>query len=89
MKRFSQFFSRPPTSAEIAKGRLKLVLSFDRSKLTPELLDLLQDDLVRAISQHVDIDRDGMRITTQRGENGGDRLIADIPIRAVRGANSD
>ncbi len=76
-------FRRSPPSAVVAKSRLKIAIQIDRSNLSPELLNLLQDDIVRAISQRVDIDREGMRITTERGERG-QRLIADIPIKAVR-----
>lgn len=76
-------FRRHSASASIAKSRLKMVIQIDRSNLTPELLRMLQDDIVRAISQRVDIDRAGMKITTERGEHG-QRLIAEIPIIAVR-----
>jgi len=79
----SLFRSNTRNSAQIAKSRLKIAIQIDRSNLSPELLRVIQDDIVRAISQRVDIDRDGMRITTERGE-GGQRLIADIPIKSVR-----
>ncbi len=79
----SRVFGRAPTSAEIAKNRLKVVLSYDRTNLTPEMLTTLQDEIVAAISRHLDIDRDGMTFSTQRGERG-DHLVADIPIRGVR-----
>ncbi len=79
----SRVFGRSPTSAEIAKNRLKVVLSYDRTNLTPEMLTTLQEDIVKAISRHLDIDREGMTFSTQRGERG-DHLVADIPIRGVR-----
>ncbi len=83
MNWFDSLFRRKPPSAQVAKSRLKLAIQIDRSNLSPELLDMLQEDIVRAISQRLDIDRDGMKITTERGE-GGQRLIADIPIKNVR-----
>ncbi len=79
----SKLFGRPTTSAEIAKNRLKLVLSYDRTNLTPELLNTLQDEIVSAISRHLEIDRAGMTVSTQRGDQG-DHLVADIPIRSLR-----
>src|SRR5437867_3222902 len=79
----SRVFGRAPSSAQIAKNRLKVVLSYDRSNLTPEMLNTLQEEIVRAISQHLDIDRAGMTVSTQRGDNG-DHLVADIPIRSAR-----
>ncbi len=80
-----KLFGRPATSAEIAKNRLKVVLSYDRTNLTPELLNTLQDEIVTVISQHLEIDRAGMTVSTQRGDQG-DHLIADIPIRSLRAA---
>ena len=78
----SRLFGRNVSSAQIAKNRLKLVLSYDRTNITPEMLTMLQDEIVKAISKHLEIDRDGMTFETQRGDNG-DHLVADIPIRSV------
>jgi cell division topological specificity factor len=83
MRWFDSLFKRSAPSAQIAKSRLKVAIQIDRSNLSPELLNMLQDDIVRAISQRLDIDRAGMKITTERGE-GGQRLIAEIPIKRVR-----
>ncbi len=79
----NKILGRPVSSAEIAKNRLKVVLSYDRTNLTPDMLTMLQDEIVTAISRHLDIDRDGMTFSTQRGDSG-DHLVADIPIRGVR-----
>jgi cell division topological specificity factor len=83
MSWLASLFKRSPPSAQVAKSRLKVAIQIDRGNLSPELLDMLQDDIVRAISQRLDVDRDGMRITTERTE-GGQRLIAEIPIKKVR-----
>jgi cell division topological specificity factor len=83
MRWLDSIFGRKTASAQVAKSRLKLAIQIDRSNLSPELLNSLQEDIVRAISQRIDIDREGMKITTERGERG-QRLIADIPIKAVR-----
>lgn len=83
MRWFDSLFRRTPPSAQIAKSRLKVAIQIDRNNLSPELINMIQDDIVRAISQRIDIDRDGMKISTERDE-GGQRLIADIPIKAVR-----
>ncbi|MGB8643802.1 MAG: cell division topological specificity factor MinE [Anaerolineae bacterium] len=78
-----KLLGRSASSAEIAKNRLKVVLSYDRTNLTPDMLTTIQDEIVSAISRHLDIDRDGMTFSTQRGESG-DHLVADIPIRGMR-----
>lgn len=79
MNWLSRLFGHPTSSAQIAKNRLKLVLTYDRTNLTPEMMNLLQEEIVGVISRHLDIDRGGMVFTTQRGDDR-DHLVADIPI---------
>lgn len=75
------FFTKKK-SAESAKERLQLVLVHDRTDLTPEQLTALKDDLLKAISQYIDIDPEAVRIGVER--NGrSQRLVADIPLRSV------
>lgn len=83
MNWLSRLFGHSTSSAEIAKNRLKLVLTYDRTNLTPEMMNLLQDEIVGVISRHLDIDRSGMTFTTQRGDDR-DHLVADIPIVGSR-----
>jgi cell division topological specificity factor len=83
MNWLSRLFGHSTSSAEIAKNRLKLVLTYDRTNLTPEMMNLLQDEIVGVISRHLDIDRGGMVFTTQRGDER-DHLVADIPIIGSR-----
>ena len=75
------FFTKKK-SAESAKERLQLVLVHDRTDLTPEQLNALKDDLLKAISQYIDIDPEAVQIGLER--NGrSQRLVADIPLRRV------
>lgn len=69
-------------SAENAKERLQLVLVHDRTDITPAVLDALKDDLIAAISRHVDIDPSTVHIDVER-EGRSQRLIADIPLRSL------
>jgi len=69
-------------SASSAKERLKFVLINDRTDLTPIELERLKDDLIEAISRHVDIDSSAVSITvTQDGRS--QKLVADIPLRSA------
>ena len=73
------FFSRK-RSASSAKERLQLVLVHDRTDLTPAQLESLKDDLLKAISNYIDIDPDAVRIGLER-DGRSQRLVADIPLR--------
>ncbi|MDP1716262.1 MAG: cell division topological specificity factor MinE [Anaerolineales bacterium] len=73
-----KFFTRK-RSAVSAKERLQLVLVHDRTDLTPAQLEALKDDLLKAISQYIDIDREAVQIGLER-EGRSQRLVADIPL---------
>lgn len=75
------FFSRK-RSASSAKERLQLVLVHDRTDLTAAQLESLKDDLLRAISQYIEIDPDAVRIDLER-DGRSQRLVADIPLKSA------
>lgn len=75
------FFTRKK-SAVSAKERLQLVLVHDRTDLTPAQLESLKDDLLKAISNYIDIDPDAVQIGLER-DGRSQRLVADIPLRSV------
>lgn len=75
------FFSRK-RSASSAKERLQLVLVHDRTDLTAAQLESLKDDLLKAISQYIEIDPDAVRIDLER-DGRSQRLVADIPLKNV------
>jgi cell division topological specificity factor len=80
------FGQKQPTSSEIAKERLQLVLVQDRFKISAATLDQLKDELIKVISRYVEIDADGVEVnfTQTRYQS---RLVADIPVvGAVRKA---
>lgn len=69
-------------SAQSAKERLQLVLTHDRTDMTPATLELLKDELLEVISRHIEIDPDAVKIDIAR-EGRSQRLIADIPLKAA------
>jgi cell division topological specificity factor len=70
---------RASSPKEIARERLKVVLEYDRAKISAGLLQTLKGDIIETISRHIEIDRDGVEVKlTQR--DGRSRLVADIPI---------
>ena len=74
--------SRRARSAKKAKDRLKLVLIHDRTNLTSDTLEQLKVDLLDAISRHVAIDRNAVKIRiTHDGRE--QKLIANIPLLTV------
>ena len=74
---------RQPTSREIAKNRLQLVLVQDRVNLPAGKMNQLKDELIQVISKYVEIDQDDIEISLT-GNGRQQRLVADIPVIGAR-----
>ena len=87
MNRIKSFFQRTkqPSSREAAKQRLQLVLVHDRNQIEPGMLELIKDEIIAVISQHIDIDRAGVQVNFTEGERES-KLVADIPLSSKRQA---
>lgn len=82
-------FSNKPTPKDVAKDRLKLILIHDRGEIEPEIIDKIKSEILGVISKYIDIQLDDVEISVNKsaddeGENGS-ALIANIPIKNVRG----
>jgi cell division topological specificity factor len=80
---FLQFLRRDksPSSREVAKERLQLVLVHDRTQISPMLMQTLKDEIIAVISKHVPIDREAVDITFTQNRRES-RLQADIPLQS-------
>ena len=68
-----------PSSSDVAKRRLQLVLVHDRANISPGLLAMIKDEIINVISRHIEIDRDAVEINfSQQGRES--RLVANIPL---------
>ena len=77
------FGRREPSSREVAKNRLQLVLVQDRVNMSPHLLQTLKDELISVISKYVEIDAQNMEVTFTQSKRQS-RLTADIPVIGPR-----
>ncbi len=82
MSFFKRISGSKKKSAQSAKERLQLVLTHDRTDMTPAALELLKDELLEVISRHIEIDPDAVNIDIAR-EGRAQRLIADIPLKVT------
>lgn len=86
---FSKIFGRSKNSKDFAKERLKLVLIHDRANVSPQFLEMVKGEIIKVISNYMDIDEDTLDIQMTRTKSEeGDRivpaLVANIPIRNVK-----
>ncbi len=69
-------------SKNVAKERLRLVLVHDRTSISPQLLEALKEDMLKVISNYMDIDRRGTEVTINSDDKSV-ALTANIPINKI------
>lgn len=87
MSLFDMF--KKKSSGDVAKDRLKLLLVSDRANCSPEIMELIKNDIINVIAKYMEIDCEGLDIqitqTESDGENGNvPALVANIPIKEVK-----
>lgn len=85
----AKIFGKTKSSKDIAKERLKLVLIHDRANVSPQFLEMIKSEIIKVISNYMDIDEDALdiQLTKMKSEDGKrfvPALIANIPIRNVK-----
>ena len=79
---------RKKNSGEIARNRLKLLLVADKADCSPEIMQMIKDDMVRVVSRYLNIDSDRIEIQMKKQkqedcERFTPVLYANIPIRDI------
>ena len=87
MRWFQGFQTR--RSGETAKMRLKLLLVSDKAGCSPEMILMIRDDMIHAISKYMEIEKDKVQIQMETDSplSGSGRTLpvlhANIPIRSI------
>jgi len=64
------FRNRQKGTASIAKERLQIIVSHERSALSsPDYLPMLREELIKVITKYVDIDHDQVKVELERSGN--------------------
>lgn len=84
---FMDFFKKK-NSGSVAKDRLKFVLISDRANCSPELMEMIKNDIINVISKYMEIDAHGLDIQITQTESETDNgkvpaLYANIPIKGM------
>lgn len=67
------------SSKTVAKERLRLVLVHDRASISPAMLNRLREDLVRVISNYMEIDESALEFNLCQDDREV-ALVANIPV---------
>lgn len=79
----SRMLGKESASKNIAKERLRLVLVHDRATISPHMLNQLKEDLIKVISNYMEIDESALEVNL----NQDDRevaLVANIPVLKMK-----
>ena len=79
------------SSGELAKRRLKVLLLSDKAGCSPEMILMIKDDMIHAISKYMEIEKDRVQLLMDTGTDAlseGARqrvgvLHANIPIPSI------
>ena len=79
-------FFKKKNSGDIAKYRLKLLLISDRANCSPDVMEMIKNDIIQVISKYMEIDAEGLDIQITQTESEGNNgtvpaLYANIPIK--------
>jgi len=76
----SRMLGKESTSSKtVAKERLRLVLVHDRASISPAMLNSLRADLIKVISNYMEIDEDALEFNLCQDEREV-ALVANIPV---------
>lgn len=70
-------------SKNIATERLRLVLVHDRAAVKPQLMQALKTDMIKVISNYMEIDEEGFEVNLDTKDNTV-ALIANIPVKRMK-----
>ncbi len=88
MDLFSKLLKREASlSKNVAKERLRLVLVHDRTTISPQLLENLKEDLIKVISNYMEIDSGETEVTLNSDDNSV-ALSASIPVIKINRLSS-
>ncbi len=75
-------FMKKKSSGDVAKNRLKLVLSSDKAGCSPETMEQMKNEIIQVISKYIDVDTEGLEFRFRNESDGSNSLLANIPIKA-------
>ncbi len=78
-----KIFGKKEQSGKIARDRLKVVLIHDRANISPEVMDNLKNDIIKVISNYMEINQTDMEISLANDEDSV-ALVANIPVARMK-----
>ncbi|MCR5758165.1 MAG: cell division topological specificity factor MinE [Selenomonas sp.] len=78
-----KIFGKKEETGKIARDRLKVVLIHDRANISPEVMDNLKNDIIKVISNYMEINQHDMEINLANDDDSV-ALVANIPVSRMK-----
>jgi len=78
-----KIFGKKEKSGQIAKQRLQVVLIHDRANVSPEVMENLKNDIIKVISNYMEINQNEMEINLANDDDSV-ALVANIPVSRMK-----
>ena len=78
-----KIFGKKEQSGKIARDRLKVVLIHDRANISPEVMENLKNDIIKVISNYMEINQKDMEISLANDDHSV-ALVANIPVSKMK-----
>ena len=78
-----KIFGKKEETGKIARDRLKVVLIHDRANISPEVMENLKNDIIKVISNYMEINQQDMDISLANDDDSV-ALVANIPVSRMK-----
>ena len=78
-----KIFGKKEQSGKIARDRFKVVLIHDRANISPEVMENLKNDIIKVISNYMEINQQDMEISLANDDDSV-ALVANIPVHKMK-----
>jgi len=79
----ADLFNKKQSSKERGKERLRLVLTIDRTSLSPRLMEMLKNDIIKLLSRYMVIDESNVQLNFKNFDDQM-ALVVGVPVIMAR-----
>jgi cell division topological specificity factor len=79
---FLRRFLGEKSSGQTACKRMQLILMHDRVDITPDIMEAIKNDIIKALSRYMEIDNRSIKVDLEQGKEFM-ALVSNVQIKRV------